>query len=377
MNIRRFSAKDSRAAMLLVREELGPEAVILANRQVPGGVEILAARDLDASLDRVEEAAATSASAPQSGVNELALLQLQRELASLRSLLESELAARGWSGADTGSVAQPLLRQRLMRMGLSRLVVSSMIEALPGQGAPERQWRRLLRMLVRDLPVIPSYVSEGWKVVALLGTTGVGKTAAIAKLVARDARAGDLARTAVLAFDPYDAGIGDRLLHITAGSGLAVTTVKDGAALQQALDHYDYCDRVYIDTVGFGQRDPRLLEQFETLHRTRPDAALLTVVSASSNAVQARELLLRFGRSRLSGAIISKLDEAVVLGPFLDVLLRTAVPVAYSFGGQGPASAIDAAQPQQLVRLAERLRQTRAGGRRNRDVMESTLAVSA
>ncbi|MDX1655746.1 MAG: flagellar biosynthesis protein FlhF, partial [Candidatus Competibacteraceae bacterium] len=50
MKIRRLSAPNIRDAMRRVREELGPEAVILSNRRVSSGVEIVAAVDYDESL---------------------------------------------------------------------------------------------------------------------------------------------------------------------------------------------------------------------------------------------------------------------------------------------------------------------------------------
>ena len=50
MKIKRFFASDIRQAIKLVREELGPEAVILSNRSVEGGVEIVSAIDYDEAL---------------------------------------------------------------------------------------------------------------------------------------------------------------------------------------------------------------------------------------------------------------------------------------------------------------------------------------
>ncbi|MDT8406932.1 MAG: flagellar biosynthesis protein FlhF [Methylococcales bacterium] len=47
MKIKRFFAEDIRQVMRMVKEELGSDAVILSNRSVDGGVEIVAARDFD------------------------------------------------------------------------------------------------------------------------------------------------------------------------------------------------------------------------------------------------------------------------------------------------------------------------------------------
>lgn len=42
MNVQRIVAKTSREAMRQLRDLLGPDAVILSNRAVEGGVEVLA-----------------------------------------------------------------------------------------------------------------------------------------------------------------------------------------------------------------------------------------------------------------------------------------------------------------------------------------------
>lgn len=50
MKIKRFFAADIRQAMRMVKDELGPDAVIMSNKSVDGGVEIYAARDFDQQM---------------------------------------------------------------------------------------------------------------------------------------------------------------------------------------------------------------------------------------------------------------------------------------------------------------------------------------
>ena len=52
MKIKRYFAENIRQAMQLVRDELGADAVIMSNRNVEGGVEIVAARDFDEQVIR-------------------------------------------------------------------------------------------------------------------------------------------------------------------------------------------------------------------------------------------------------------------------------------------------------------------------------------
>ena len=49
MKIKRFVAKDMRTALAEVKEFLGPDAIILSNKKVAGGIELVAAVDPEAA----------------------------------------------------------------------------------------------------------------------------------------------------------------------------------------------------------------------------------------------------------------------------------------------------------------------------------------
>ncbi len=68
MKIKRFFAENIRQAMQMVRDELGADAVIMSNRSVDGGVEIVAARDFDE-----QEVIRTTASTPKSSQSQSSL----------------------------------------------------------------------------------------------------------------------------------------------------------------------------------------------------------------------------------------------------------------------------------------------------------------
>ncbi len=50
MKIKRFFAKDMRTALAEVKEVLGPDAVIMSNKKVSGGIEIVAAVDYQTQI---------------------------------------------------------------------------------------------------------------------------------------------------------------------------------------------------------------------------------------------------------------------------------------------------------------------------------------
>lgn len=64
MKIRRFVAKDMRTALAQIKEELGADAVIMSNKKIPEGVELMAAVDYNQVVPQAQEANPDQAPAP-------------------------------------------------------------------------------------------------------------------------------------------------------------------------------------------------------------------------------------------------------------------------------------------------------------------------
>ncbi len=411
MTIRRFNARDSRSALARVREDLGPDAVILSNRRVADGVEVLAASNLEAveqavaTEDRTQWAAVNEAArdrvardraardvasgaavvrnspappgaAPDGGANELGMQQLQNELANLRSLLESELHQRAWRDSAGKSSTRASLNQRLARMGFSRALGEELTDALPARGDLEKLWQRVLAALEGRLPVADNGFPGAPRVVACVGTTGVGKTSTIAKLAARAALSGGRKSVALVTMDQYRIGGQEQLETFAGHLGLPVAAVEDGPGLYAALREFRTMANIFIDTAGMSQRDPRLLDQVALLRASPVPVAICGILSASASVSQGREFILSLGRQGLSGAIITKLDEAASLGGVLDILIRTAIPVVYTCSGQRVPDDLQPAGARELVALAAACLGNRRGAGADADIRTRAAAVA-
>jgi flagellar biosynthesis protein FlhF len=55
MKVKRFVAADMRRALELVRQELGPDAIILSNKRIPEGIELLTTMGSDVELQQLQE----------------------------------------------------------------------------------------------------------------------------------------------------------------------------------------------------------------------------------------------------------------------------------------------------------------------------------
>ncbi|MDV7103206.1 flagellar biosynthesis protein FlhF [Vibrio sp. TH_r3] len=100
MKIKRFFAKDMRLALLQVKEELGSEAVIMSNKKVAGGVEIVAAIDGDMADKPVAKAPPRVQSRYSSESNKAHESQYQRDLTDDRVSLQTQSAAQSTSSAQ-------------------------------------------------------------------------------------------------------------------------------------------------------------------------------------------------------------------------------------------------------------------------------------
>jgi flagellar biosynthesis protein FlhF len=71
VKIRRFVAKDMRSALAQIKEELGVDAVIMSNKKIPEGVELMAAVDYNQSVPAVETSPDATTDAPQDVSNDV------------------------------------------------------------------------------------------------------------------------------------------------------------------------------------------------------------------------------------------------------------------------------------------------------------------
>lgn len=110
MKIKRFVAKDMRTALTEVKEFLGPDAIILSNKKVAGGVEIVAAVDPEPAPAKAQAAVAETAAAKPAAKSRLDIRvgddEEEAEPAdSLRALLARQMIKQQKAAPDLQAAA--------------------------------------------------------------------------------------------------------------------------------------------------------------------------------------------------------------------------------------------------------------------------------
>ena len=170
-------------------------------------------------------------------------------------------------------------------------------------------------------------ILEKGGIYALVGPTGVGKTTTTAKLAARCVLRHGADKVALLTTDGYRIGGHEQLRIYGKILGITVHAVRDQRDLALALAELRGRHIVLIDTVGMGQRDQMVAEQAAMLAGCGADIKRLVLLNAASNRHTLDEVAHAYCGNGLAGAIITKLDEAVVTGGALDIAIRHRLPL--------------------------------------------------
>jgi len=380
MNVKRFFAQDMRQAIRLVREAQGADAVILSNRNVDGGVEIISATDYDESLlenSGLEAAPQTTAAAQPAAsdrdtstdraertppasqaVNwsqDPAIVSMKEEISQLRGLLENQLAHLAWGDLDRREPLHTDVMRRLHNMELS----TSLIEQLSAPAVHARDeahaWQLALAELSSTVPVADNDLLDQGGIVALVGSTGVGKTTSIAKLAARYALRHGRRHVALVTTDSYRIGAHEQLMTYGRLLDIPVQVASDHNELRSTLNSLADKRLVLIDTAGMSQRDVRLTEQFTTLADSGIPIRTLLVLSATLHTSVLNETVQAFSAVPIEAAILTKLDEAASLGGVLSAVIKHRLPLMFTTNGQRVPEDMHPARAQDLVQQAAQL----------------------
>lgn len=368
-----FIAADMRTALRRVREELGEDAVILSNRRVPGGIELVAATEMPpppppAPLPAVTAEQSTAATGEFAGLgssreqrereqrsSDAGWWQMQQELRAMRDMIEQQYSNFSWQQYRAQQPGQAAMWRRLQRLGLEIDTVRELLEEKPpvGKGANE-VWQALMATLSARVPVLPYDLIESGGVFAFIGPTGAGKTTTIGKLAARYVLDHGSDEVALVTTDSYRIGAHEQLRTLSRILGIPCKVVSGQRTLAAVLYELRHCKLVLIDTAGLNTRAPELKQQLAELDALGERVRCVQVLAANSQlqTLRAAHRAYRPAAGELAGCVLTKLDEAGSLGESISLLIGSGVPLCYTAAGQAIPGDIALANGKALVTQA-------------------------
>ena len=262
------------------------------------------------------------------------LREMQEELGRLRNLFEGEMAQLMWRESHSRRPNRVALLSSLEMAGINHDLAAQLVDKVLPCDDVERAWQRIINLVPRAIKKpAPDPLQDGG-VIAMIGSTGVGKTTTAVKMAARFAEQQGRNQVALITTDDFRVGQREQLLSLGSSLGLSVQVAANEQEMQQALDCFAERMLVLIDTAGINQRCQDFNKHFlSNLYRDRKISPYL-VLSATVQESVINDTIRNCARLKPVAAIVTKTDENASIGAVLSALIRFRLPVSYVGTGQ-------------------------------------------
>jgi len=400
MQIRKFRGVDVKEALSAVKEELGPDALILETRKsVAGGfVEVSAVIEIDDPIstepslaepspaellpggylpgnyslgDARRKKADTSVvpnpkddkSRPvgprgigygsQYVAEEDGTSHVLRELRGLKDFL-SVISVRDETegGKNFLKLEKEMDRSGIDKSFVHDVLISTITKAAQdGDGTDIDLLRSRVKSAVLSEITTRNPISEnGQTILALVGPTGVGKTTTVAKLASIMALK-KKKKVALLTMDTFRIAAVDQLKRYGDIIGVPVSVAETPADVERLLREHADKDLILIDTAGRGRGDTEQMKKLHALAKLDVKVEINLVLSVNTRDAYLYDTVKRFRGVGIDSLTFTKLDESSEFGPILNTALYSGKPLAFFTDGQRVPEDIKAASSKRLESL--------------------------
>lgn len=383
MIIKKFQAGTETEAILLAKEELGKDAIVMNIKTLkPKGiyslfkkpaVEITAAVDDNVSYNMPAEKANTEILKPQEPVKVMPALNpniiiekeepenenaIEKKLNDLQKLLETQLIKKE-EEKDT-SEPEPQGAEKLqenleeksiacIQLIYNQLINNEMDEKYANQIISEIEkglskeagvdnvlssvYQRIILKLGQRSPI--ELPEKGPKFLFFIGPTGVGKTTTIAKL-ASDFALKKKARVAFIASDTYRIAAVEQLKTYASILGIPLQVIYSAEDMEKAREELKDMELIFVDTAGRSHQKPEQKEDIEKLLRSVPEEEreVFLVLSATTKYRDLIKIADCYADITKYSLIFTKLDETSCIGNIFNLKMHTKAPLSYTTFGQ-------------------------------------------
>ena len=355
-----------KTVLQMVKEQIGPEAVILATREIRDPLDAAPSVEVTAGIgyhpglkeSRAQAGPGSKDQSPEipAAPDAAALFQgLEDNLSEIKELLldlvhRSSLSEKFKDRKELFHLYQELLEAEL-DPAIARALVEKVAqeEKTDGNNLKKVLIRRLVGM-IKTGPPWDREVSNGPRRFALVGPSGVGKTTTLAKLAAM-ARVRRQKKVAIISLDAYRLGAAEQLKTYARIMNLPLRAAQDKEEFRQAVELFDNMDLVFIDTAGRSLANQENLAELAEKFSLVDNLAVFLVLSASTKDRDMAATIRRVRELPVEGLIISKVDETERYGNVINNLIKFKKPVSFLTNGQKVPEDLVTATPERLAEL--------------------------
>lgn len=373
MIIKKYEAETEKEAIILAKNELGKDAIVMNIKTLkPRGVYRFFRKstvEVTAAVDEVvkqpdskkEETLLTRgfakamAAEPKTEKESIRTdSEIEKRLDSLQNLLEKQLNYNQVQEKRQEETVQVDKEEFTQNEEYLLLVFNQLIENEVDEVYAKQIVDEIKNSLKKDSPVDhiltnvyqklvlklgePRYINlqnTEKKFIFFIGPTGVGKTTTIAK-IASHLKLKENANVALITSDTYRIAAVEQLRTYASILGIPLSVVYTKEELEQEKEKYKDYDVVLIDTAGRSHRNEEqrhdLLDLIETIDEDQREVFL--VLSATTKYKDLIRITETYRDIEDFGIIFTKLDETTCIGNILNIKMMTGAPISYTTWGQ-------------------------------------------
>ncbi len=192
---------------------------------------------------------------------------------------------------------------------------------------------------------------ENKRIFTFVGPTGVGKTTTLVKIATRY-QVFHQKSIALITLYSHRFGALEELNYYAEMIGAPIEVVMTPGELQKAVQKHADKDYIFIDTGGRPSKNTgQILELKSFIDAVEEQQDVLLVLSATTKNRDIIRIASDFSRVGIHKLVFTKLDETDTLGAMLNVICETGAPVSYVTKGQNIPDDIEAINPKLLANI--------------------------
>lgn len=398
MIIKKFQANTETEAIMLAKEELGKDAIVMNIKTIaPKGiyklfrkpvVEITAAVDENISY-KYEKPKAVMPTIPQrkpvlpdiiyddepknspsskmqsSAATEPSAIEVK--LNNLQTLLEKQMYEKEKEGiensesktVETGKnlACIQLIYNQLISNEVDEKYVNMIIAEIEGNLKKDSSMDHILASIYQKIILKLGQAktielnSKTPKFVFFIGPTGVGKTTTIAKIASKF-KVNEKAKVAFLTADTYRIAAVEQLRTYANILGIPLNVIYSVEELKQSKEEYSEFDIVFVDTAGRSHRSKEQRDDIENLINAIPEEEreVYLVLSATTKYRDLIKITEAYSEIMNYNLIFTKLDETSSIGNLFNIRMLTEAPLSYATFGQNVPDDISRVDAQSIAK---------------------------
>ena len=346
MQIKKYRAPTIKEATSMVKDLLGPEAMIISTKKIN-----------EKNGDRLFEVSAVTTDDDMIESRSTPLSELKSELMSIKEMI--------YLLNHSGSVMEKLVTKpsiinlyaKLIRNGVQDRYARTFFEKVGAfEATPSEQVNGLKTKIIQAIMQVievkdPFDQRDGKQILsAFIGTTGVGKTTTIAKLAAHlmlKARK----KVGLISVDSYRIGAIDQLKTYANILGIPCFPAFNKKDLMFALKKMEMRDVILIDTAGQSQYDRARIDELKKMIADDLEINSQLLLSVSTTESEMARVAVNFSSLKCQSYIFTKVDESQKCGSLINQIMKRHLPISYITTGQNVPEDIEKAEKEKIFNL--------------------------